>query len=813
MTGRIPAVIGRYEVIDLLGEGGMGVVYRGRDPRIGRVVAIKVLRVDSDDLRFRFEREARSSGNLSHSNIVTIFDYGEHEGQPFIVMEFVEGVTLAQQIAARAPMSTAAKLDLMEMLASGLGYAHRQGVVHRDIKPANLMIDRYGVLKILDFGIARIEDSSATKAGTMVGTPNYMSPEQVQGRVLDARSDIFSVGAVFYELLSYQQAFVGESLHGILDQVLHVQPDPLAGICPGLDPAIVAIVTRALEKDPADRYQTLGQLRLDLERCRAKEAGGIDAAGSLTLAGPVPHAPAGPTPRSDANHAVTPRRQAQEIEAHLNAAIELFNAEKFEQAIAEAQHASRLDPDEPRAREIENNAREALNKKSAADLIAQSGVLVQRGELALAEDLLAEALRLDPNAPQVTAIRREIATARDRERRREQEAEEEARRRRREAEDTAYIPRTPVPAEPTAAAPPPVAPERPPVTPPRPPSAPQPTPAPEPPVASAPSRRRALVALAVGAVVVLAAAASWRWIAGRQNQVTQPPVTTTISATLPATTTIAATTTITPGGDDPAADIRQRLHRLGPTARWQDVLAPLVDGLRLKPADAEFTALLGDLNRRAQAAAIRARDDAEKAGARELARTEYGQASARFDEAARLKDSQPSEAIHKFWEAVDLFQLARLHAKPVTTTSVVVPETTTSVVPLTTTTIAPATTTTIAPATTSVPFNPQGGDEAAIQRLLAQYESAYTSLDAAAVARLVPGVSEADMRRGFSGYQQYQLRVTNVRIELHGDDAVVTCVRSIDLVQRRGGRQPHRDTPTTIKLRRSGRDWIITSIQ
>src|SRR5262249_33664660 len=177
----------------------MSIVYRCRDPRIGRTVAVKVLTVAEDE---RFLQEARAVGSLRHENIVTIFDYGDFEDRPFIVMEYIEGATMAELLERRTPIPLARKLKLLVDLAGALDYAHSFGIVHRDIKPANLMIDAHGMLKILDFGIARMLESPMTRAGDIIGTPNYMSPEQLDGRPVDRRTDVFAVGLTMYELLS-----------------------------------------------------------------------------------------------------------------------------------------------------------------------------------------------------------------------------------------------------------------------------------------------------------------------------------------------------------------------------------------------------------------------------------------------------------------------------------------------------------------------------------------------------------------------------------------------------------------------------------
>jgi len=195
----------------------MGEVFKARDPQINRIVAIKLLRegFNTGEMRDRFMLEARSAGGLQNPNIVTIFELGEHRGAPFIVMEFLEGDPLDQLIRRRAPLSLLRKIELIEALCSGLSAAHRAGIIHRDVKPPNLMVIQDGILKILDFGIARMGASERTKMGMLVGTPNYMSPEQLNGEAIDTRTDIFAAGAVCYELLSYERAFPGNQTEAI----------------------------------------------------------------------------------------------------------------------------------------------------------------------------------------------------------------------------------------------------------------------------------------------------------------------------------------------------------------------------------------------------------------------------------------------------------------------------------------------------------------------------------------------------------------------------------------------------------------------
>ena len=275
----MPSHIDRYEIKTLIAAGGMGSLYLARDtnPNTNRLVAVKLLlaNLDSGDLRERFAREARALAALNHPNIVDIYDSGEFQGSPFIVMEYVRGETLAEKIKRRAPMSLAQQLKLMVELCSGLAHAHEAGIVHRDIKPANLMVDQYGRLKILDFGIARVSEGltrfggvQVTQLNMRIGTPGYMSPEQIEGGDIDRRSDVFAVGAVCYELVSFHEAFTGTSTRQVENKVLQSQPERLTNLIPDLDPEVEQIINRALEKDPKDRFQDATSLEEAFERMR-----------------------------------------------------------------------------------------------------------------------------------------------------------------------------------------------------------------------------------------------------------------------------------------------------------------------------------------------------------------------------------------------------------------------------------------------------------------------------------------------------------------------------------------------------------------
>jgi serine/threonine protein kinase len=265
-----PARIDKYELIRRLGHGGMGTVYLARDPDLDRLVAIKVLRdpLYDEELLQRFFREARAAAKLRHENLITIYDIGQHDHQPFMALEYVDGTTLAAVIAERQPLPLAEKLSYVEQICAGLHYAHCEGITHRDVKPANLMLDRRRVIRILDFGIARVEGSGMTQEGATIGTLSYMAPEQMLGRVADYRSDIYSVGVVAYELLAYRKAFNLEV--DLRPRMPNDVPPPLAECCPGLPPGLDEIVMRALALRPEDRFADLDEARSALRDVRRR---------------------------------------------------------------------------------------------------------------------------------------------------------------------------------------------------------------------------------------------------------------------------------------------------------------------------------------------------------------------------------------------------------------------------------------------------------------------------------------------------------------------------------------------------------------
>jgi tetratricopeptide (TPR) repeat protein len=267
--------IGKYRVVGTIGKGAMGEVYKAKDPLLNRYVAIKTIApalAADPDFRRRFQREAQSAAQLNHTNIVTVFDFGEENGLTYMAMELLEGRDLKEAVRSRT-LHLGEKLGLMDQICDGLAFAHAKGVVHRDIKPGNIHLQPNGQVKILDFGLARLGESDMTKSGTVMGTPHYMSPEQVRGQRADARSDVFSLGAVFYEMLSHHRPFEADSVHGVLFQILEQEPEPIRKWAPEVPMALVGVVERALAKDPAHRFADAGEMALALAEARETIAG------------------------------------------------------------------------------------------------------------------------------------------------------------------------------------------------------------------------------------------------------------------------------------------------------------------------------------------------------------------------------------------------------------------------------------------------------------------------------------------------------------------------------------------------------------
>jgi serine/threonine protein kinase len=266
--------LGRYEIASELGRGAMGVVYKAKDPLIDRMVAIKTINLQNlptdkkKEYEARFYQEAKAAGRLSHPNIITIYDLGENDGIAYIAMELLEGNELQHLLDGGKHLSVDEALNIAIQVASGLAYAHEHGIVHRDIKPSNIMVLQGKRAKIADFGIARMESSLLnTQTGTVIGSPLYMSPEQILNKRIDLRSDIFSLGILLYQMLTGQLPFNGDNAHAVMFQIVQEEPPKPSSLNPDVPGTLDAIVAKCLAKQPQDRYQDANELGKALLFC------------------------------------------------------------------------------------------------------------------------------------------------------------------------------------------------------------------------------------------------------------------------------------------------------------------------------------------------------------------------------------------------------------------------------------------------------------------------------------------------------------------------------------------------------------------
>jgi predicted Ser/Thr protein kinase len=439
--------IGKYQVLERIGRGGMGTIYKAYDPILDRPVALKVISREievTDELRARFFREAQACARLSHPNVVTVYDMGEVDGRLYIVMEFLEGHELKHLIAHGPVMALENKLSIMMQVCDGLHYAHQKGIVHRDIKPGNIMLVRNGQVKILDFGIAHIADSEGlTRTGLIMGTLRYIAPEQVRGQG-DHRSDIFSVGAVFYELLSLQPPFSGDNPIELLDKLRTEDPPPLDRVDPSIPPELAGIIRRGMQKDPGERHGDLGLMRSQLQRVQRElfeEAqqvrGRVHAQRAqlielrTALAERIGLSPAdAPGPQVDARHLATLRElerdlagrirtvqeqiaRADSMAAALQRGTDLLAAGQFADAVAELEVIVAEMPEHGRALEALEQAREkveAERRRLLADrLVRDARTAFGEGAYTLCLELLGQAAEIPPPAE----AEREIAMLRE----------------------------------------------------------------------------------------------------------------------------------------------------------------------------------------------------------------------------------------------------------------------------------------------------------------------------------------------------------------------------------------------------------------
>jgi tetratricopeptide (TPR) repeat protein/predicted Ser/Thr protein kinase len=430
--------IGKYQVEKVLGRGGMGTVYEALDPVIHRKVALKTMipgLADAPDLRARFLREAQAAGGLRHRNIVTVYDLGEDKGQPYIAMEFIEGTDLEKVIQSRQGHSVEWKLDILRQVCEGLAYAHRSGIVHRDIKPANIRVTPEGEVKIMDFGIAHLQSSTMTKSGLVLGTVHYMAPEQVEGHKVDHRADIFSVGAIAYELIAYRKPFDGDSLTAVMFKIMRDRPDP--DVLPRTDysPGLETVIMKALSKNVAERYQSLDDMRDDLARLVKDTASRSPQAPPPTqTAGPavppVPATPANmpaptPEPKTVAVPTTTPSRARRPVDT---AAIDRERADRLERLVEAGRRqmaagnmgkafdcvkqALALAPDDETAKAlaqaVETESVRRRVERETAEIRAALERARAEGQLQKAQVLCKRLIELDPDDKALAAMAAEI---------------------------------------------------------------------------------------------------------------------------------------------------------------------------------------------------------------------------------------------------------------------------------------------------------------------------------------------------------------------------------------------------------------------
>ena len=426
-----PSKIGKYDVIDVLGRGGMGVVYKATDPHLNRLVAIKMMTgafSDNPDLLKRFYREAQSTANLQHPNIVTVYDLGDLEGNPYLVMEYLEGETLDAIISSRSALTLLAKINFICDVCHGLTYAHHNGIVHRDIKPGNVMVLKNGGVKIVDFGIAHIGDKTVTRTGQLIGSLGYMSPEQVNGKPIDNRTDIFSTGVVLYQLLTYALPFDGDSTAATLLKIIHDPPPPLQKFIADTPPELEAAIIRALAKDREERYQTVEDFAFDLSqvRDRLKEGmvdGHLREAESLLSRGFTHKAKELllQVLKIDRQHtgAIRLFRTVQQnieqeqigvqIKQLRGQAEEAYVNQRYDAALEYVDKALSLHQTETGLQSLKSTIEQA--KKQAEDLqnlLRKAEVAHQEGDLDVAKKMLEETLELAPNDLQAKALFRVI---------------------------------------------------------------------------------------------------------------------------------------------------------------------------------------------------------------------------------------------------------------------------------------------------------------------------------------------------------------------------------------------------------------------
>ncbi len=387
-----PSRIGKYEILAELGRGAMGTVYKARDPRLDRLVAVKMMSEElliEEEMRGRFQREAKSAANLQHPNIVTIFDFGELEGEgsPYIVMELLDGTSLAQLMEEKKPERLQDRVSIITQICRGLDYAHKRGVIHRDVKPGNIQVLPSGTAKVLDFGIALGEGSTIkTKTGLVMGTPNYMAPEQISSEVVDHRADMWAVGVILYELLSGERPFMATTIPGLVYQIVHSPPPPLDERKLGLPPRLIQVVERVLQKNPDQRFRDLAHLSRTLEKVMGAPSLTTEISGEARSRGYATNLDLAKSLLSQGQpqRALEAARRAQALEPSHRSVVDLI--QQIEKALGTMQ-----------AQETVVHEREAVRDKfDAARWLDEARMALTRGERSEALRIVDDVLAVSP---------------------------------------------------------------------------------------------------------------------------------------------------------------------------------------------------------------------------------------------------------------------------------------------------------------------------------------------------------------------------------------------------------------------------------
>ncbi len=436
MDQKVVQKIGKYEIVSELGQGGMGVVYKARDPFIGRLVAIKTITPDlvsEPEVLKRFYREAQAAGTLQHPNIVTIHDMGEADGCPYIVMEYVEGESLRNIINRGSNIPIAAKLRLAQQFCEGLSHAHKHGFVHRDVKPANILVTKEGIVKVVDFGIVHLSTTTLTKTGMFLGTVHYASPEQVNDGRVDSRSDLWSVACVIYELIASKKPFDGSTMMAVIAKILSSEPEPLSTCIPDSPPELDPIISKALRKSPDQRYQSLddmlGEMLPVARRMQLNFIGNL-LGEAETLRGTGDFNGAQEKVRAvlffDHTHS-----EAKRLQSEINADIQKLPPEiKAKRFVAEAQQAfdrgehaaalqalteaQKLHPLDDAAKSLQDRAsREQKRANELREALMAGQKAMRQGDLDEAEEAVRHVLELDKDNRAATELMESIRLERE----------------------------------------------------------------------------------------------------------------------------------------------------------------------------------------------------------------------------------------------------------------------------------------------------------------------------------------------------------------------------------------------------------------